>query len=126
MEVSISLSSPPTPGASVAIAELASEFRRRDLEPSVKSTESPPGTKELTLAIGISLAGLAIGAVPALIGVLAFWRSSRPSYSVIVRRGEVEISVGNLDAEDVERVVHELTDVENDDTDIEVRISDES
>ena len=88
-----------------------------DLAVQIQRQDSAAGAKDGGLAIGLAIAGLSVGAVGALISVLAFWRSTRPRYSVSMARGDTTFSIDNLHSGRFERMIS------NDDSDIEILIS---
>jgi len=60
-----------------------------------------PGVKDGGLTIGLAIAGLTLSALSTLVSALAYWRSTRPQYSMTIRDGEAEYSFNNLSKEDI-------------------------
>ncbi len=90
------------------LTELANDLIEAGLsvEPA---TVTVPGRKDGGLTIGISLASLALSGISTLVGALAYWKSTRPKYSVTIKQGDTTFQVTNLDQAEILDVTEKLT-----------------
>lgn len=78
------------------------------LRPSPGPGSAKVGQKSLGLGEAFEIANIALTAIGTLIAVLAFWRASRPSYTVTVKSGQTTWTVSGTSQEQVSDEVRRL------------------
>ena len=94
--------------ASFALEELADELRKADIAVEPERAEPMTGVRDGGLTIGLAIAGLAVSTLGTLVGVISYWRSTRPGYSVSITRGDTTVTVENLSESQIRDVIVRL------------------
>lgn len=66
------------------------------------------GERNEGLVVGIAIANLALTSISTLIGILAFWQSSQPKYSVSITKGNTTYQVDNISERKLDEIIDKL------------------
>ncbi len=102
MKVIIEIASKPTGPTSLDLEEL-STLIKQDCEVAVERVATAPpfaGTKAEPVT-ALVIANLVLASLNTLLAVLSFWKSTHPTYTVTVTRGDKTLVIQNAHAEQV-------------------------
>lgn len=87
--------------------------------------DSPSGVKDVTLVVGLTIAGLGFSAIGTVLAAISFWRSQRPNYAISITSNGKTISANNLTRKELQAIAVGNEEQQNPQA-IEVLISQDS
>ena len=111
--------------ASQLLTEISEVLAKdQDIEATAERVEAAPGTKDPITTIGLIFSGVgtAVSVISAVVSVMSYIRSTRPTVKITVTRGEKKVEVTG-EADDVQNAIEAL---EESDDDVRVRLDDAS
>jgi len=124
MKARIRFVAEPSSRDSIKLRELA-EIIESDcgLSVEIEKGNVEQGIKDGGLIIGIAIAGLAVTSIGTLFGVLSYWKSHNPQYSISVTCGNITETIENLEYDQYLKVFDDLREARPGLADIDVQIS---
>lgn len=90
------------------LQELAEQLREADIDVEETLTDPQKGVRDGGLTIAIAIGSLVVSSISAFISVLAYWRATRPKYSVTVTSGDVSVTASELSAPVAQETIRAL------------------
>jgi len=107
--IAIAFDNAPTIDDSLALNELRESLEESEIFAVTQIAQQKVGVKDGGLALGLTIAGLALSAVGNLVSAISLWGSKR-NYSITFTTGEVTFVANNLKAKDAIAIAEAIKD----------------